>query len=187
MEYTGRLKGVTGDWLTGKWNLTFEVDGKVTDTIGAIKDKELTITAKEYRKKRSLDANGMYWKLLGKLAEVTHISKPRCHNLLLRRYGQYEEVEGRMVPLRIPDTEKAENKALEAEEYHIKPTSQTIPTGSGARDRVYFLLRGSHSYDAKEFSMLLEGLISECKEVGIPTMTDEEFARLMETYKQRKL
>lgn len=185
MEYTGRLKGVTGDWLTGKWNLTFEVDGKVTDTIGAIKDKELTITAKEYRKKRSLDANGMYWKLLGELAEAVHVSKPRMHNILLRQYGQLEMIDNQCVALRIPDTDEAEKKALEATEYHIRPTSQTI-SWDGKRDRVYLLLRGSHEYDTKEFSELLSGLMDECKECGISTMSPDEFTRLMEAYKPQK-
>ena len=29
MECTGKLKGVAKDWVSGKWNLTFEVDGDI--------------------------------------------------------------------------------------------------------------------------------------------------------------
>ena len=87
MECTGRLKGVAKDWVTGKWNITFEVDGDIVAGLDQMRDKLLTIVTKVYRKKRSLDANGMYWKLLGELAEATHVSKPAMHNMLLRRYG----------------------------------------------------------------------------------------------------
>lgn len=187
MECTGKLKGVAKDWVTGKWNITFEVEGDITAGLDQMKDKLLTIVAKIYRKKRSLDANGMYWKLLGDLAEATHVSKPAMHNMLLRRYGQLEMIDGQCVPLRIPDTDEAERKALEAAEYHIRPTSQTIEIEwNGKRDRVYFLLRGSHDYDTKEFSELLNGLIDECKQCGIPTMSPREFNRLMEAYAAQK-
>ena len=87
MECTGKLKGVAKDWVSGKWNLTFEVDGDIIAGIDQIKDKFLTVIAKQYRKKRSLDANGMYWKLLSELAEVLKVSKPWMHNEMLRRYG----------------------------------------------------------------------------------------------------
>ena len=55
--------------------------------IDSIKDKPLSITAKISRKKRSLDANAYYWVLCGRLAEALHISKSRCHNIMLARYG----------------------------------------------------------------------------------------------------
>ena len=32
--------------------------------------------------------------------------------------------------------------------------------------------------NTKEFSILLDGVISECNEVGIPTLTHDEVARL---------
>ena len=185
MECTGKLKGVAKDWVSGKWNLTFEVDGDIIAGIDQIKDKFLTVIAKQYRKKRSLDANGMYWKLLSELAEALKVSKPCMHNEMLRRYGQLEMIEGQCVPLRIPDTDEAYQKALEAEEYHIRPTSQTIER-NGKRDRVYYLLRGSHDYDTKEFSELLSGLISECKEHGIPTIAPDEFKRLMDAYEAQE-
>ena len=93
MECTGKLKGVAKDWVSGKWNLTFEVDGDIIAGIDQIKDKLLTVIVKQYRKKRSLDANGMYWKLLSELAEALKVSKPCMHNEMLRRYGQLEMID----------------------------------------------------------------------------------------------
>ena len=183
MECTGRLKGVAKDWVTGKWNITFEVDGDIVAGLDQMRDKLLTIVTKVYRKKRSLDANGMYWKLLGELAEATHVSKPAMHNMLLRRYGQLQFIEGQPVVLRVPDTDKAYDEALELTTFHTRPTSQTIDY-NGKRDRVYYLLRGSHDYDTKEFCELLSGLIDECKQCGIPTIAPDEFNRLMDAYEK---
>ena len=54
MECTGKLKGVAKDWVSGKWNLTFEVDGDIIAGIDQIKDKFLTVIAKQYRKNGAL-------------------------------------------------------------------------------------------------------------------------------------
>ena len=88
MESKGTLIDVSRDWKTGKMRLTFEFDSDVSAAIDKIKDKLLRITVKLWRDKRSLDANSYYWVLLSRLAEAVGISKPRAHNLMLRKYGQ---------------------------------------------------------------------------------------------------
>lgn len=94
MEGKGILKGVSLDWSTGKFRLTFEMEQDVSSQLDAVKDKPLRITAKQWKEKRSLDANAYYWVLLSKLAELMKISKPRAHNIMLRRYGQPLIIDG---------------------------------------------------------------------------------------------
>ena len=64
MEGKGTLKGVALDWSTGKFRLTFEMEQDVSSQLDAVKDKPLRITAKQWKEKRSLDANAYYWVLL---------------------------------------------------------------------------------------------------------------------------
>lgn len=97
MDCKGMLKSVTKDWITGRFLLTFEVDSDVSSDINKLADKMLTLAVKVYRKKRSLDANAYYWQLITKLAEASGISKNRAHNLMLRRYGKLEEVDGHLI------------------------------------------------------------------------------------------
>ena len=103
MESKGILKSVTKDWVSGKFQVTFEIEQDISDSIKNIQDKPLRITAKQWKEKRSLDANAYYWVLVTKLAEALHISKPRCHNLMLRRYGQNLTIDGKGAYIRIPD------------------------------------------------------------------------------------
>ena len=42
----------------------------------------------------------------------------------------------------------------------------------------YKIYKGSSQMDSKEFSVLLDGVISECEQVGIPTLTPSEVASL---------
>ena len=180
------LKGVARDWKTGKLLLTFEMGQDLSGKLDAIQGKVLRITVKQWRKKRSLDANAYYWVLITKLAEALHISKPRCNNLMLRRYGQNLMIDGAGVYIRIPDTEKAEETALEASEYHIRPTSEVVSGNQGVNYRTYVMLKGSHQYDTAEMSQLIDGLVEECKAMGIETLTPEELAQMMEAYEQNR-
>ena len=56
------------DRAIGKWLLTFEVD-ECPANYDETKDKELSLELKEFRKKRSLDANAYCWVLCTKIAE----------------------------------------------------------------------------------------------------------------------
>lgn len=122
---------------------------------------------KKRRKKRSLDANAYYWKLVTAIAEATNTPKPEVHNVLLRRYGQAQGIDGRLVTVYIPDTEKAAKQAILAEDYHIKPTSYVQVGSKGQVFRQYVMLRGSRTYDSREMSVLIDGALDECKQVGI--------------------
>ncbi len=129
---------------------------------------------KEHRAKRSLNQNSYYWVLLAKVAEKTSISRNRCHNEMLASYGQDEYVDDRLVYVTIPDNEKAENEAMEAETYHLRPTSNVMDGNDGMLYRVWVMLRGSHTYNTAEMRRLLEGIIDEAKQLGIETLPEAE-------------
>lgn len=182
MEVKGILKAVVKDWVTGRFQITFEVIQDISSQIQSLQDKQLRITVQQWREKRSLDANAYYWVLIAKLAEAMHISKPRAHNLMLRRYGQNLTIDGRGAYIRIPDTEKAEEMALESSEWHIRPTSEVVRGNGGVNYRTYVMLMGSSQYDTAEMSHLIDGLVDECKAAGIETFPPDELARMMADY-----
>ena len=186
MESKGILTQVSRDWETGKFQVTFQFDQDISGQLESIRGKDLRITAKQWREKRSLDANSYYWVLIGKLSDAMHISKPRCHNLMLRLYGQNLTIDGHGAYIRIPDTEKAEEMALEASEYHIRPTSQVVTGNDGMNYRTYIMLMGSSQYDTEEMSHLIDGLVDECKAAGIETLPPDELARMMADYEANR-
>jgi hypothetical protein len=186
MECKCTLTDVTLDWSTGKFRVTFEAEDDISGQIDGMRDKTLRLTAKQWRDKRSLDSNAYYWVLLSKLAESIKISKPRAHNLMLREYGQVELFDGSRYYARIPDTEEAANDVLERTTFHLRPTSQVVEGNDGIWYRTYVLLKGSSNYDTAEMTHLLDGLISECKTLGIETATPEELERMKQLYEQNR-
>ena len=141
---------------------------------------------KEHREKRSLDANAYYWVLVAKLGDKLNLSKPHLHNILLRRYGQPAIIDGKMIYLVLPDSDQGARAADEAETFHIKPTSEVKTGRDGERFRTYVMLRGSSTYNTEEMAHLIDGLVSECKEVGIETAAPEELSRMLELYEANR-
>ena len=169
MECIGRLKGLGIDLMSRHQKLEIEIDSDIREEYDKLKDKEkLRIRIVQYRKKRSLDANAYYWTLLTKFADVIGLGNPEAHNMMLRGYGQSEIFDGRAVYVTIPDTEESEKKVNNATDYHLAPTSQVRMGNDDVMYRTYRLLRGSRTYDTKEMSRLIDGLITCCKEAGIP-------------------
>lgn len=181
----GLFKNLSLDWRTQNPEVTLELDARPED-VERLKEETgeglLSVELKKYRKKRSLDANAYYWQLIGKLADKLSQSTEYLHNHMLRCYGQIEVIDDQGVYIVIPDTDAAQKMVDEAETFHLKPTSQVKLGKDGIMYRTYMMLRGSSSYDTKEMSTLIDGLVGECKEQGIETLTPAELERMMEAY-----
>lgn len=127
-------------------------------------DAEKLYEIKEKKSKRSLTANAYYWSLLNQLASVMRSSSDEVHFMMLRRYGMCEVVSVRS-------------------DINIKGYFKYFDIiGQSDLDGKWFthyrIYKGSSEMDSKEFSILLDGLISECEGVGIPTLTSDEVAKL---------
>ncbi len=172
--FTGRLKQPIFDYITGRLVCLFEPNEDFREAYEELKGCEkLSLEIKKYRARRSLDANAYYWALITKFARVLEMSNAEAHNRVLQLYGCPEIVDGRSFLVVVPDTEEAHRRVMQAEEYHLKPTSDVREGNDGMVYRTYVLLRGSRTYNTEEMSRLIGGLMSECKGVGI---SDAEIA-----------
>lgn len=181
MEFTGRFEGLMSDNSTGRQKVSLSVNEDARGSFEELKGCDLSITIKKYRKKRSLNANAYFHVLCCKIADKMQISKPRCKNILISRYGQPEILDdGEQAVLK---TNISVSKMLEQESLHCIPCGAKIENGLEVNFfRVY---RGSHTYDTKEMSILIDGTIQEAKEIGIPDSdiaTPDEKRLLKEKY-----
>ena len=184
MEFKGKISSAFRDIVTGKWNLTFSTDQNVAEAAQIFSGKDIDVKLKRHKEKRSLDANAYYWCLLTKLARIHGWSNAEAHNRMLRDYGQYEQVEGQLIVVPLPDTDQTEREVLNKMEYHLALSSK-ITIMKDETKRVYLLLRGSSTYNTEEMARLISGLIEECRYSGIPDseiMTPFEKRKLYEQY-----
>ena len=139
-------------------------------------DKVYEMEIREPKRKRSLDANSYYWQLLHRYAEWAGRTDAYVHNDILAHYGQPEEMEGKPVYMVMVDT----IAYMELDYIHLKATSDVRMGEDLKLYRTYRVMRGSHSYDTKEFSRIVDGLINEIKgsDAPIETMTPAELEKL---------
>lgn len=133
-----------------------------------------TYEVRLYKAPRTKSQNSYYWTLLSKVADAHKMSKTELHNRMLRDFGQVLQVDDTVALTCLPDTDKAERKALQMETLHLKPTSQVREDKNGIMRRTYVILRGSSDYNTAEMSALVDGIVQEAKQLGIETMTPAE-------------
>lgn len=134
--------------------------------------RELDLSLKEFKPKRSLNANAYMWALIGKIAEAMRISQDEVYHKVLCDYGTYDTDGGVTQILSI----RADAKLTGWLYTHTKPI-KTVDL-EGKKFTHYALIKGSSDYNTKEMSFLLDGVIYEAKELGIEVMTPEELERL---------
>lgn len=180
MEFTGKLSGLDIDYMSGSQSLKITVNEDIREQFDKLRDCEkLAVKIVRYRKKRSLDANAYFHVLAGKIAEAVNSSKPSVKNSLLSKYGQYEIQDDSIVHLII----REDIDVSEMEEIHLAATSAVRTLDDGKLYRVYRVIRGSHTYDSYEMSKLIEGTVSEAKDLGIETATPDEILAMEEKWR----
>lgn len=167
MTFTGEFMGLTHKM--GKTVVTFTFDGDM-EQLEEINEGKLTIEVSRERKKRSLDANAYFHVLVTKIAGAVGASLTSVKNRLIREYGQYEYIDGK-IPTLLVKPEYLDD-FLNSETIHLK---QEGMEGDRARLAV---MRGSHTYNTEEMSRLIDGTVAEAKDLGIETLPPAELRRL---------
>lgn len=167
MECTGKLKSVSKNWISRKWEVTFEINEDITASIDKIRDKLLNLTAKIHREERSLDANAYAWVLMQKIAEAIHTDKWSVYLMMLERYSPvFTHI---IVRPEAVERVKGEWRTVKV----LGPIQ--VNGSSGIQLQCYF---GSSTFDSKEMASFIDGIVSECKEMGIETLPPDEIERM---------
>ena len=144
----------------------------------ALGEQEITFTVKKRVNPRSLNANNYAWSLIEQLAVMMKTDKDSVYEEMLRRYGTGESY---------IDEAGNECKVLFSLREGVPPSlvaRHYAETGIGYVDGKKFIhyraIKGTSEYSTKEMSVFLDGIISECREVGIEIDTPEQIARYKE-------
>ena len=172
MKTTARITDIGRSDLTGKAYMKLEVEGDID--LG-LKDKPLDLELKAHREKRSLNANNYFYVLLSKMAEKLRCSTNELHNIMLSRYGYPEVVENNLVTVAL----KKDIDPNRLEGLHLKSTGHITVNSNGVEFINYLVMRGSHTFNTAEMAHLIDGVISEAKDLGIDTLTPDEKERML--------
>ena len=170
MEVTGKLIGIQQNPISREYTATLtinEPDRLLADYGSLSQEEKLSIEVKKWRKKRSLDANAYCWVLLSKLATVHNSSKEEIYEEMLRRYGEpYKDDDGYIT---ITVKSSVDMDKIDGHWLLIKESEKW---------KSYMMVKGSSEYETAEMARFIDGVVSECKESGIETLTPDELNQM---------
>lgn len=168
-----------------KAKMTFDSEGtwlsikmprqEIMNFLETMKPKKYTCTIKEFRKKRSLDANAYLWKMIGQVSEAVLAPTEEVYRSYIRDLGGNYEV----FPVRNDFADKFPT-VWEAD--HIGWFADNIGLSKYEGYTNFRCYYGSSIYDTKQMSRLIQAVVDDCKELGIETLSEMELSRLKEEW-----
>nr|DAJ86933.1 MAG TPA: NinB protein [Caudoviricetes sp.] len=127
-------------------------------------DREKVFEVREYKQKRSLTQNAYFWVLVNEIANVTRQSKDDIHLQMLKEYGQNQVI--------------SVQSNIDISKF-IKYFEEIGHGRVNGKDFTHYrVFEGSSEMDSREMAILLDGVVQEAEQLGIPTLTPAEIARL---------
>ena len=176
MECTGNITNITTDWQTGKFNVTFSLnESSSINEIAKLKDCEkVAIKMTKHRNRRSLDSNAYAWVLMQKIAEAINSDRWSVYLDMLQKYSRDFTF--------VICKENAIDKLKELYRTCIDLGEVNVNGTEGHQMQVFF---GSSTFDSKSMSVFIDGIVSECKELGIETLPPDMLASMNAEWGQK--
>lgn len=138
------------------------------------KGKDLAVQIKEYRKRRSIDANNYFWVLCDEVAKAIGSTKEEIYRQKIKECGVFE-----ILPIKSEAVDEFVSRFSKNGLGWFAESMDASKLEGYQRVMVYF---GSSTYNTAEMSRIIESVVADCKELGIPTLTDNEIKSLCESY-----
>ena len=163
-----------GTWLK---LLVFPADAqKARKSVLKMRECVYSAELKEWREKRSLDANGYFWKLLDELACCLGEPKEALYLRYVKECGPFRD-------FALTEEEAGTFRTAWSMLGTGWPTEQVDYAEDGERViiRAYY---GSSTYNTKQMSRLIDSVVQDCKAVGVETLPPDKLSLLKEEWKR---
>lgn len=172
MDLTGMIKSIHQDYETGRFSITISIDdGKaVVEHLLKLNREKVSMKLEKWREKRSGEANRLLWKCLGEIGKAMNppLDKWNVYLDKLREYGEYTTL---TVPVEAVDVLKRKWRETEVVgDMDIE----------GKKHAVVNCYYGSSDLNTKQFSVLLDGVINDMEQMGLPRPPSKEMRRALE-------
>ena len=169
MECSGQLVDIKKNWQNDKFVISIEINETLSqESVEKMQNRKLRMILKEWKQKRSLDANGYLWVLCTEIARVVGSSKDEVYEEMLQKYGViYRDEDGNCIAVTLKSTID-----ISKVDGHWKFYD------SNGKFSAYLMIKGTSEYDTSEMAHFLDMVVEEAKELGIQTETPDEIARM---------
>ena len=149
--------------------------GKAMALVRRHKGKLCELTVKEYRKKRSMDANAYAWVLMGKLAQKMGITKEEVY----RHY--IPDVGDNFTPMCVRQQD-VDRFIRSWGTNGIGWIVENLGFAQTPGCRNLLAYHGSSTYDTQQMSRLIDMIVQDCKALDIETLSPEKLEAMKEAW-----
>lgn len=184
MKLQGRVKSIERQLGVTTITLTSGCDPAGVEKY---KDKNLDVEIKQHRDHRSLDANACLWACLSDLADALGFSNWNMYLMELKAYGQFTQI--RVWAEALPELQRhwREIEIVGERETEVQTEDAAgYPMTELRKEYIVNCYYGSHTYNTKEFSRLLSGVIEDMKAQGLDTPPSGDMKRMLEDMERKE-
>lgn len=155
------------------------MQGKTNDIITWLlhQDKETIFEIKEFREKRSLNANSYAWVLIGKLSEVIKLSSLEIYKRYIKELGICKQIE------------ISENAASTFEtSWGMNGIGWICERLDYAKTEGFVLINayyGSSTYNSKQMARFIDYIVQDCKAQEIETLDDTRLSQMIDKWERK--
>lgn len=166
IEAKGRIIDFSKGNRFRKPQATFEFDSFDAEGL----EGDLRIKVKPWKESRSDRANKFMWACIGEIAQKVRADKWDIYLTMLKRYGKFTYICVRPEAV----------EALKKQWRECEVLNEIDINGDKAIQVLCYY--GSHLYDTEEMAALIDGIITEMKNLQIPVPLDEKMRALCKAY-----
>ena len=172
MNTRGQIKNIAMSPSNRRAVVTIEVTA-APQAVERYTGQLLDISIDKHQERRSLQANKFFWACVMDICNALNEDKDKVYFTLLRRYGQY-------TMLRVP-AEAVDKLKKEWRETEVISTEDQ----DGMVDVLCYF--GSHTYTAREFQRLLNGVKWEMEQIGLEPPPDERMRAVIKELEKNEI
>jgi hypothetical protein len=152
------------------------LDGDFREKWDELKDVDLDVTIKKYRKKRSHNANSYLWFLCEEIAKNQGITKEEVYRKQIREVGVYEPL-----PVREDAIERFDAAWRQK---GIGWFTEVVDDSFPGYKKI-FAYYGTSVYNTEEMSRVINAAVEDARALGIDLISPEEMSLLMEEWDEK--
>lgn len=174
-----RLKDLTRN-MDGTWNLTVTLTGDCRAIWDKYRDQEVDVEIKKHREKRSHTANSFCWALCRDIGNALKppLPKEEVYRKAIRDVGEYEPL-----PVKNEAVEKFQARWADK---GVGWFADVVDDSKIPGYKLIFAYYGSSTYDTKTMSVLLDYLVDDAQQMGLPIpLSEKEQEELLRAWGRR--
>ena len=163
----------------GEWLVSFTTRGDAGKIFDRLKDADVNVEIKKYNPKRSKTANDFCWAMCTDIGKAIRppVPKEEVYRKAIREVGEYEPL-----PIREEAVETFQNR------WATKGTgwfAEVIDDSKLPGYKLVFAYYGSSTYDTASMSRLIDYLVDDARQMGLPIPAKKEQEEMLNAWSLR--